>query len=393
MAETQELTEEDVFANDIDPLDGIRELRKQEGVKEEDLIPADASSDVVPDDKQDDKKDGDDELEAFQDTPDDSKKDEESTDQTQDTVPDTGDQGQETSNEDKTDGGELQDTETEKTDTQEEVTAPTKRKFKANGQEFEFTEDEIMEQFETVFGQAMNYTQKMQAIAPFRKMISALEEEGITQDQLNMAIDALKGDKGALQQILAANKIEAFDLESQEETDPYKPTDYGKNEAQLNIDEITSSISKDPEYKITVDVVDNQWDSTSRQALAKNPQFIVGLHNDIKSGLFDKVSPVAMKMKVLDGNTRSDIEYYMLAGEQLQIQEQEQGQNAQQKVDELNQQTQDAVDNADQASSEAQQKRAASSTRTRADRKGVIDYLDDDDEKFDEWYNNLMSNN
>jgi len=52
------------------------------------------------------------------------------------------------------------------------------------------------------------------------------------------------------------------------------------------------------------------------------------------------------------------------------------------------------VDSSGQASSEAQRKRAAASTRTRADSKGVTDYLEDDnDEQFDDWYKKLMSKN
>jgi hypothetical protein len=45
----------------------------------------------------------------------------------------------------------------------------------------------------------------------------------------------------------------------------------------------------------------------------------------------------------------------------------------------------------DKASSEANRKRSATSTGARADRKGVIDYLDDDDEAYEEWYKKLQS--
>jgi hypothetical protein len=98
-----------------------------------------------------------------------------------------------------------------------------------------------------------------------------------------------------------------------------------------------------------------------------------------------------MKMKVLDGNTKSDIEYYMLAGQQ--VSSNQQNSSNQNSVDEANKKTQDAVQNSDQASSEAQRRRSASSTKARADRKGVIDYLEDDDEAFDDWYKKLQSSN
>jgi hypothetical protein len=160
----------------------------------------------------------------------------------------------------------------------------------------------------------------------------------------------------------------------------------------LEIEEITGRIQGDEEFKITTNVIDEQWDDTSRQQIAENPNMIMGLHNDIKTGLYDKVAPVAMKMKVLDGNTKSDIEYYMLAGEQLRsaaeaAMKEKEGQT---KVKDLNADAQNADSKFDKASSEAERKRAASSTGKRADRKGVIDYLDDDDEAYDEWYKNTI---
>ena len=195
-------------------------------------------------------------------------------------------------------------------------------------------------------------------------MISALEAEGISQEQLNVAIDALKGDKGAIQKILETHKIDKYDLDSDEETAPYTPNDYGKGENQLEIEDVTRKIEADPEYKITVDVIDKQWDQGSREAVVNNPNMILGLHNDIKSGVYDKVAPVAMKMKVLDGNTKSDIEYYMIAGEQLRQQQEGSGKT----VDELNKPAQEADSKFEEASSEAGRKRSATSTRTRTRR-------------------------
>ena len=194
---------------------------------------------------------------------------------------------------------------------------------------------------------------------------------------------------------MKAHQIEAFDLTEEDAGKDYSPTAYGKDDRSLEIGEVSETISADKEYPITVDIIGKQWDSTSRDAFASNPKLILGLHNDVKSGKYDEVAPVAMKMKVLDGNTKSDIEYYMLAGEQIRTAQEAAAaqQQNQQQVDQTNQQTQDAVSKSEEASSEARRKRSASSTRTRADRKGVIDYLDDDDEKFDDWYKKLMSSN
>ena len=395
-----EPTEDDIMLNDVDPLDGIREIRKEEGVPDDEL-PDRSESPVGSASEQKNLQEQDDEL--------DQEKDDGVRDEDQTADADAGQEEEVSDSSEGDQGGEAQDGDgeadsdsdsdsqdnSEKEADSEKQEGPVVHKFKANGLEYEFTEAEMMGQFETIFGQAMNYTQKMQKIAPYRKMISAIESEGITHDSLNLAIDALKGDKGALNEILKRNNLDSYDIKPDEEDSAYVPKSYGKDETVLEIEEITSTIQKDEEFAITSNVIDEQWDAPSRQTIAANPKMIIGLHNDIKSGLYDKVAPVAMKMKVLDGNTKSDIEYYMLAGEQLRVEMEEANKlnEGQKQVDELNADAQGAESEFDKASSEAERKRAASSTGARADAKqrGVVDYLDDDDEAFMEWYNNLQN--
>jgi len=376
-----ELTEEDIMANDVDPIDALREIRQAEGVAPEDLpqrtdIPSDEVLDQDPEPTQE------------QDTADEEVVSEGTTTENAKTV------GAQNSGDESADDEDDTTEEGQKAAT-EAVEEFIGKKFRANGQDFEFSQEEINEQFETVFGKAMDYTQKMQKIAPFRKMISALESEGISHDQLNVAIDALKGDKGAIKKLLEQNQIDAYDLTADEENSgAYVPGNYGKNDTALAIEEITSKIGGDEEFKITTNVIDEQWDGASRQTIAANPQMIEGLHNDIVSGLYDQVAPIAMKMKVLDGNSKSDIEYYILAGSQFAQKHQAdaKAKEGQDKVNELNADAQGADSKFDKASSEASRKRAAASTGARADRKGVIDYLDDNDDDFEAWYKQIHAN-
>ena len=384
---SEQLSEEEVFSNDVDPLEAIAQIRREEGVAEEDLPVSDnpAEKEEIATTAE-----GEDELDNLD----------------KDKQPDKdGESAEDTSTEDKTLDSASEDSQedTEKDSDESDETSGTEdkqeekglRTFKADGKEFSFTENEMLEQFEGIFGKAISYTQKMQAIAPYRKMISALESEGVTHDQLNTAIDALKGNKQALQELMKTNGIDSYDLTEggDDKADPYLPTDYGKSDSQLNIEDVTVAISKDPEYKITVDVIDNQWDQNSRTALSNNPDLIGRLHNDIKSGIYDKVAPVAMKMKVLDENTKSDIEYYILAGQEVLSPKTQESEKSEKTVGDLNKKAQDGEQEFEQASSEASKKRSASATATRSDRKGVIDYLEDDDEKYDAWYNKLIASN
>jgi len=264
-------------------------------------------------------------------------------------------------------------------------------KYKANGQEFEFTEDEVLNQFGKVFGQSMNYTKKMQAIAPYRKMISALEEEKLTEDDMNLMIDALKGNKDAITSIVKRADVDVLDLDLEKESE-YVPTSYGREESELKVQEVIDEIASDKEFPITQHVVADQWDNASRDTFAQNPELIKELHIDVVNGTYDKVSPMAMKMKVLDGGRKSDIDYYVEAGKQYhmnaraaELQEQEVLQE-QQRVEQVQAKQQQRT----QVKEAAPKRRAATIPRKRVSTPKVTDYLEDTDEAFDDWYKGLQ---
>lgn len=287
----------------------------------------------------------------------------------------------------------------------------TKRKYKANGKEFEFTDQDIFDKFGQVFGQAMDYTKKMQAIAPYRTMISAIEDAKISKEDLNLAIEVLKGDKQATAALLKRTGVNALELDTEAVQD-YQPKNYGRSETELNIQDVISSISGDPEASTTLSVLNSQWDTASVERFAKEPELIKELHLDIKSGVYSKVAPMAEAMKVFDNGRKSDLDYYIAAGtkyyadlerEQFNTMQAEKTrmaveQAAQQakaeamraeserlaklKAEETQRQQQAALD---------VKRRAAAPTASMAGTKGAKDYLAMTDEDFDSWYNNLVS--
>ena len=271
-----------------------------------------------------------------------------------------------------------------------------KRKFKANGQEFEFTDDEVFDQFGKVFAQAMNYTKKMQAIAPYRGMIDSIEEQKLTQEDLNLAIDVLKGDKDALAAVMKRTGVDALDLDD-EVSENYQPNNYGRNETELAIKDVVNEISGDSEYAITQHVIDSQWDSKSQDAFVQQPELIKELHLDVKNGVFDKVSPMAMKLKVLDGGRKSDIEYYVEAGQQyyrnqsVEAQQAAEAEARHKVANEAERVRRVKAENAKKAAEKvtSKKRRAAAPTKGRV-QKSVTDYLDESDEAFDDWYNRLQ---
>jgi hypothetical protein len=277
------------------------------------------------------------------------------------------------------------------------------RKVKALGQEFEFSEREMIEKFPQAFAQAMDYTKKMQAIKPYRKVVDAIQQEGLSQDEINLAIDALKGNKDAIAVMMKRANVDALDVDPEEAVKNYKPSDYGRHESVIAITDVVNEIKDDPTYPRTYKVLNDQWDTTSWTEISKNPKLIKGLHNDIQSGLFDVLSPVAEKMKVYDewngANKKSDLEYYWAAADQYREYQYAQAQQAQQQgqVESQRQQVQQVKQQAATRQATQQQasvRKAAAPTSASINgngKKGTINYLEMSDDEFETIYREHMS--
>ena len=276
-------------------------------------------------------------------------------------------------------------------------------KFKANGREYEFSDTEIKEQFPKIFGQAMDYTKKMQAIKPWRKTIDAIEGAKLNHDDINLAIDVLKGDKNAIAEVLKRTGVDTLDLDTEESK--YVAKDYGRDDKTLDIKEVLEDISKDPEYDTTHRVLSKEWDERSWETMSADPEMIKLLHIDVKNGMYDKVQPVAEKLKIYDRGRKSDLDYYLqAAGDVIGRMEQEAAYAEQQKkmaaenarkleAQQMEKERLTTVKKKSQtreaAKSASVKRKAAAPSANALSKPDVVDYLDDSDEAFEEWYKNL----
>ena len=296
-------------------------------------------------------------------------------------------------------GTEVAEEQTEEDDaeTVPEVTETPVHKFKANGKEYTFTPEEMMSQFPKIFGQAMDYTKKTQALKPWRKTIDAIESANLSHDQINLMIDVFKGDKNAIAEVMRRTGVDALDLDT--ENNVYTPKDYGRDDTALAIKDIVDEISSDKEFSITQQILNKEWDDRSFSELTRDPELIKLLHIDVKSGTYDKVQPIAEKLKVFDRGRKSDLEYYkQAAGEYFreidEVQRRERAMEEQRQLKEAKAARQAELERVrtTQAKQEAVKtqavaRKAAAPTKSNAGtKKSVTDYLDESDEAYDDWY-------
>lgn len=273
-------------------------------------------------------------------------------------------------------------------------------KFRANGKDYEFSSEEIVDQFPKIFGQAMDYTKKMQTIKPWRKTIDAIEGAELSHDDVSLMIDVLKGDKDAITEVLKRTGTDTLELDTETES-KYVAKDYGRDDSALAIKDIVDDISQDIEYKTTHNVLSKQWDESSWNVMAQNPEMIRLLHTDVKSGMYDTLQPLAEKLKVYDGAKKSDLDYYKEAAQQhfAQTAEQEayeermaekQAKREAAEAEKARLAEVKAKSQKRTATKQASVKRKAAAPTKSAASRDVIDYLDDSDEAFDDWYKRLQ---
>lgn len=291
------------------------------------------------------------------------------------------------------------DEQTENTEDEElpEITETPVHKFKANGKEYSFTPEEMMEQFPKIFGQAMDYTKKTQALKPWRKTIDAIESAKLGHDDINLMIDVFKGDKNAIAELIKRTGVDTLDLDT--ENSKYVPKDYGRDDTALAIRDIVDEISVDKEYETTHRILSKEWDERSFSELTKDPELIRLLHIDVKSGMYDKVQPIAEKMKVFDRGRQSDLDYYKAAAQEYFRAEAETQRRAKAIEDQrlareakLARQAEIERVKATQIKQAAVReqavvRKAAAPVKSNAGtKKTVTDYLDESEEAYDEWY-------
>ena len=300
--------------------------------------------------------------------------DEQTTDnQEQNTEDEAGDEGVQDTNEEQSDS-EVEDMDGEGEEQVENNLPETPKlyKIKANGLDYDFTEDDLVK----LAPKALDYTKKMQTIAPYRKAISAMEENGITQEDINLLIDIKKGNKEALATLVHNQGIDAYDIPSKEEI-KYVPTDYGKTEQMLALQDVVSKISGDAEYSQTQQVV-QALDPISKQQLGANPSMLEGLHRDIQQGIYQRIMPQANKLAALDGYSKPFLDYYV--------------QTAQIEYEQQNKQLkQQQLAKAQQQQKVQQQKKVAGIPNQG---KKVTSMIDGEisDEDYEEWYRNNVAN-
>lgn len=188
--------------------------------------------------------------------------------------------------------------------------------LRANGKDIELRSPEELVKLAQ---QGANYTQKLQQIAPVRKLMLMLQNNNLlSEDKLSYLIDLDKKNPEAIKQLLKDAGVDPMDIDTSV-APAYQKGNHKVSDEEANFQSTLDTLSSTTEGKATIQVINATWDQASKDVLWGNPQLMEIMHEQQQSGLYDTVSSEIDRQRLLGTlpATMSFLEAYKVIGDQM----------------------------------------------------------------------------
>lgn len=188
--------------------------------------------------------------------------------------------------------------------------------FVANGKTIELrTPEEAIQ----LMQMGANYTRKMQSIAPHRKLLLMLENNGLLDEsKLSFLIDIEKKNPEAIKKLVKDAGIDPMDIDTAVE-----PTYLGGNhqvsDDEANFKSVLEDMKSTQTGLETLKVINSNWDQASKEVLWKNPEVMAVIQQQRELGVYDKIAAEVERQRTL-GTIPTQmpfVEAYRVVGTQL----------------------------------------------------------------------------
>ena len=187
--------------------------------------------------------------------------------------------------------------------------------FKANGTDMQAqsVEDAIQ-----LMQMGAGFHKKMAALKPAMKQVKLLEKHGLLdEDKLNYLIDLANKKPEAIQKLLKDSNIDPLDIDVKAESN-YTPTQRRVSDTEIALDDVLTGIRETPTFQRTLNVVSKEWDESSQNTIATEPQIIATINGHMQDGTYDKVMQrVDYERNLGRLNGISDIQAYTQIGNMM----------------------------------------------------------------------------
>lgn len=256
--------------------------------------------------------------------------------------------------------------------------------FTANGEQMQVKSvDEALKLMQMGVG----FHGKMAALKPNLKLMRMLDKNGLLDEgKLSFLIDLHKNEPNAISKLLKENNVDPLEVDV-EEADSYTPNDYSVDDNELALADAIENIRGTEASTRTLDIVSKQWDETSQGIIAKNPQLIQVINDQVANGIFDQITSEVVKRRMLGQLSTgvSDIEAYKVVGDLMHAEGKFGTTDKPNKSDATDENTNTPTDVTEKSKKLKSRKKAASPTKTRKvaeNKPKPKNYLDMSDDEF-----------
>ena len=189
--------------------------------------------------------------------------------------------------------------------------------IKANGRTLDIKNPEEAIQ---LMQMGANYTRKMQDLAPHRKVIMMLENNGLLDsDKLSFLIDIEKKNPDAIKKLIRESGIDPMDFDPNEQL-KYQVGNHTVSDEEANFRTVLDDLKSTPEGLETLQAINGSWDQASKEHVYTNPEVISVIHQQRANGIYDRIAAEVERQKAL-GNVPSHVSFlqaYKAVGDVMQ---------------------------------------------------------------------------
>ena len=144
-----------------------------------------------------------------------------------------------------------------------------------------------------------NYTKKMQTIAPYRKVLTMLENNGLLDEgKLGFLIDLDKKNPEAIKKLLKDSGVDPLDIDTSVEP-VYSEGNHRVSDEEVNFRAAVEDVSSTPTGNETLQMIRTQWDQASKDVLWANPELMHTINEQRANGIYAQVAAEIDRQRML----------------------------------------------------------------------------------------------
>jgi len=159
--------------------------------------------------------------------------------------------------------------------------------LKANGKTIEI---QSMDELRQLASMGANFTRKMQDIAPHRKILAMLENNGLLDEaKLSFFIDLDKKNPEALKKLIKDSGVDPLDIDVSVEP-AYQAGNHKVSDNEIAFRTVLEDLQSTPTGQETISLINSSWDQASKEELWKAPEVMATIQQQRENGIYDAIS-------------------------------------------------------------------------------------------------------